>query len=85
LLRGRVLLGGRVTGELVDFADFDSMPAVPFEHFARCLHVLANERFSASCPVSGMDSVTGTYTVPFSLSIPIGEPDFAHIVMHSLL
>ena len=41
--------------------------------------------FSAFCPVSGMDSVTGTYTSPSLVRMPSGEPDFRHIVMHSLL
>ena len=41
--------------------------------------------FSAFCPVSGMDSVTGTYTEPSLLKMPKGEPAFSHIVMQSLL
>lgn len=40
---------------------------------------------TAFCPMSGMDSVTGTYTSPRLVRIPNGEPAIRHIVMHSLL
>src|SRR5580704_19517422 len=41
---GTGLLTRRIIWKLMDFADFDGVRAVSFEHFASCLHVLANER-----------------------------------------
>ena len=79
------LLAHSVIWKLVYFADFDGMPTVPFEHFAGCLHVFANERLQRILPGVRHGFRIGRYTEPSFIRIPNGEPALAHVVMQSLL